>query len=694
MGKGTPMNATGLDLQQLKAILEFQSEGVIYQRADGRILLFNKAAQQIFGLSEEDAYGRTSDHPQWHLVHEDGSPCPGEEHPSMITLRTGRALNKQILGIARAGQPITWISINTRSVMRADQKIPEAVIIRFSDITQKKQSDDQLRETEHRLSLSLEAANVGFWDMDLQDLTVYFSPIWFGMLGYGPDELPSSLDTWQDLLHPEDRERVLARASETISGVREDYEQSFRMCTKSGDYRWILSTGKVMARDAKGNPLRMLGTHVDITELKQAEESLREQGKVLSDILDDTLSGYWDWNIPANTEYMSPAFKKMFGYEDHELINSPETWQRLIFPEDLPGVLEAFDRHVKSRGEQPYYNEVRYRHKNGSTVWVICAGRIIEWGEDGSPIRMVGCHVDISDRKRDEARLAGLNQRLRLLLDMASDGIHIHDLDGKLVEWSDSFRQMLGYDQDEMAGLSVSDWDVHFNKEELASWFKVQMEEPIFIESVHRRRDGSRFRVEINSRPIELDGNNYIYASARDITERKRTEEALRDSEEKFRSFSEQSLVGIYLLKDGIFKYVNPKFAEIFGYSVNECLDDMHFSRLVHPEDRALVGEQVRRRVRGEVDSVRYEFRGIKKNGQDDSCGNPWLLHKLSGGVGGHRDHAGYHRAQTGRRRKGKTGETIPPGPEDGGNRHLGGWHGPRLQQHPGRDFGLCRNRL
>ena len=87
-------------------------------------------------------------------------------------------------------------------------------------------------------------------------------------------------------------------------------------------------------------------------------------------------------------------------------------------------------------------------------------------------------------------------------------------------------------------------------------------------------------------------------------------------SEERFRSFSEQSLVGIYQFKNGIFTYVNPQFAEIIGYSVEECLDGMHYKRLVHPEDLAMVSEQIRLRTAGETPSVRYEFRGIKKDGQ------------------------------------------------------------------------------
>jgi PAS domain S-box-containing protein len=138
----------------------------------------------------------------------------------------------------------------------------------------------------------------------------------------------------------------------------------------------------------------------DVTERVRSREILEQNHSLLTDILELVMAGYWDWNIAKGTEYLSPAFKKMFGYEDDELPNSPETWQRLIFPEDLPIVLERFERHVKSRGLEPYYNEVRYRHKDGSTVWVLCAGRVVEWAEDGSPIRMLGFHLDITERMK------------------------------------------------------------------------------------------------------------------------------------------------------------------------------------------------------------------------------------------------------------------------------------------------------
>lgn len=161
----------------------------------------------------------------------------------------------------------------------------------------------------------------------------------------------------------------------------------------------------------------------EILEREDAQDALKDQRMILHDILESTLAGYWDWNIPKNAGYMSPTLKNMFGYEEYELENSLEVWRKLVFREDLPGLLETFRKHVKSRGNIPFYNEVRYKHKDGSTVWVVNSGRVIEWDEDGNPIRMVGCHVDITRRMQAEEELEKA-KRLATIGQIASGVAH------------------------------------------------------------------------------------------------------------------------------------------------------------------------------------------------------------------------------------------------------------------------------
>lgn len=139
----------------------------------------------------------------------------------------------------------------------------------------------------------------------------------------------------------------------------------------------------------------------EITQLESLHEevaaAMDNQKKLLDGILSHSLDGFWDWKIKEDYEYMSPRFKSMFGYEPDELEDVPDTWMKLIHPYDLSLALERFEDHVSSKGEKPYQLIARYNHKDGHIVWVLCRGSVVEWDEDGKPVRMIGTHTDITN---------------------------------------------------------------------------------------------------------------------------------------------------------------------------------------------------------------------------------------------------------------------------------------------------------
>ncbi|HEY3296317.1 MAG TPA: PAS domain S-box protein [bacterium] len=143
------------------------------------------------------------------------------------------------------------------------------------DITQRKQAEEALREAEERLKLGLEATNIGMWHWDVPKNVATYTPTWYTMLGYEPYELPQSTEAWEKLLHPDDLGPTNEKVAAAWRGDVKEFETEVRMKAKSGEWRWILSRGKVTSRDAGGKPLRMIGTHTDITALKETENSLR-----------------------------------------------------------------------------------------------------------------------------------------------------------------------------------------------------------------------------------------------------------------------------------------------------------------------------------------------------------------------------------------------------------------------------------
>ncbi|MBD3217309.1 MAG: PAS domain S-box protein [candidate division Zixibacteria bacterium] len=147
----------------------------------------------------------------------------------------------------------------------------------FHDITARKKAEEGLRESEERLKLALEATSDGLWDWDIATGKAYFGPRYYTMLGYEPGEFESTFDSWVDMVHPEDREEAQKTLQWHIKNKEGGYEIEFRLRAKDGRWHWILSRGKVVERDANGIAVRIIGTHVDITARKEAEEEIKSQ---------------------------------------------------------------------------------------------------------------------------------------------------------------------------------------------------------------------------------------------------------------------------------------------------------------------------------------------------------------------------------------------------------------------------------
>lgn len=292
------------------------------------------------------------------------------------------------------------------------------------------EADEQLlRETRERLELALQGSNDGLWDWDLTRDTVYFSPRWKAMLGYGEDEIGEAPAEWSGRIHPDDAERTMHALEDHLAGRAPAFEVIHRMCHKDGGWRWILSRGRAL-RDAQGRPQRMVGTLTDITELKETEGRLAIERSRLASLLTSLHSAVLVEDASRRIALANQAFCDMFH------IPAP--------PEALVGT----DCAEAARASLPQIKDgtrfiqrieallARHEPALGDIV-EMADGRVLE--RDYSPILVDGVlqghlwmYRDITARIELEHSLDEQRERLRVVLMSMADGVIVTDPEGRI----------------------------------------------------------------------------------------------------------------------------------------------------------------------------------------------------------------------------------------------------------------------
>ena len=258
------------------------------------------------------------------------------------------------------------------------------------------------------------------------------------------------------------------------------------------------------------------------------ERALRESRSRLDAALSGADIATWEMDIPSGKVISSDRWSDLLGYSEQELAPRFEHWQDLVHGDDRVRVLESLRLHL--RGQMPTFEaECRIQHQDGRWLWVAVRGKVTEWDSAGLAIRAIGTALDVTQRKQAELTAERDRVRFQAILATASDGIHILNSDGLLVEANPAFLNMLGYDRSAVGVLQVSAWDPDVTTEQFRSNPDSVLATGIgrVFEMRHRRRDGKLIDVEVGAAPLVIDGQTYLCAASRDITERKRAEAEL-----------------------------------------------------------------------------------------------------------------------------------------------------------------------
>ncbi|MEF3695756.1 EAL domain-containing protein [Desulfolutivibrio sp.] len=262
--------------EKYRLLVTHQNDVVVKVDAQGRFLYVSPSYCALFGKTEQELLGQVF----LPLVHEDDRASTLEAMESLSHPPHSAYLEQRAL----TGKGWRWLAWSDQAVLDASGKIT-AIVGVGRDVTARREMESALKISESRLKLALEAANEGLWDWNVATGEVYFSPGYYRMLGFEPEAFASTVEGWMDLIHPHDTEMVKRLEVEHLGRHKENYEFEFRMRDGSGDWRWILSKGKVVERDGQGDALRVVGTHSDITARKEMEGRLRHMA------LHDALTG-------------------------------------------------------------------------------------------------------------------------------------------------------------------------------------------------------------------------------------------------------------------------------------------------------------------------------------------------------------------------------------------------------------------
>ena len=441
------------------------------------------------------------------------------------------------------------------------------VYVGAHDITKRKLAEESARRSEEWLRFTLDTAGIGLCQRESGETRV--SEQQFRLYGLEPAEEWLSRERWLQLIHPQDRERV-GTEQRLAMEQSEPYDIQFRVVWPDGSIHWLLCRGKIFHG---GWGARKAEVTIDITARKRAEADLEEFFNVCrSPIAILGFDGY--------PKRVNAAVLRISGFTAEELAQRSAI--EFFHPDDRAAMQAGFQKLIAEGGDAEF--ECRGLRKDGSSVWLVCSATAVP---DEKSIFMVA--HDINERKLAEAALAEEALHRRTVFEQSRDGIVVFDESGKVYQSNQHFADMHGYSLEEMLRLHVWDWNCEFTRDQMMERLRKVKTLPPTFETRHKRKDGSLLDVEVSSTPVEFSGNVIYYGVIRDISARKRAEEALRESERRFKLIAE-TIEDVFWISDvetGKMVYVSPAYERIWGRTREELYANPRaFVEAAHPEDQ------------------------------------------------------------------------------------------------------------
>jgi diguanylate cyclase (GGDEF)-like protein/PAS domain S-box-containing protein len=614
------------ELEIYRVSFEQAAAALFHYGPDGRIKRVNDYFCHLMGYRREELLQLT--------VQKIAHPADAQVNTDLDIKLLAGALHQYRIDkrLVRKDGKALWVRIAV-SLQRTAQGEPDNVIAVAEDITEHKRTEAKLQETQLRLTMAAEIAKVGYAEFVVESKKTFLSPELKRQLGYADADLPNAFREWTRRLHQEDRERVLHALQSPLFSQTRTLDIEYRLRHRDGQYRWFLGRG-ITLEDFPGHATKLLFTQIDITERKEAERRLREQAEELQLALRVGRSGSFQWNVQSHEHHWSDESFSLYGLKPEDFGGGDQDWLTCLLPEDREAVIAAID-HSLTTGT--YAAEFRIRRGNdGAIRWISGRGQVF-FDEHGSPSRMIGINVDVTEQKHIQTELEESKARLEAVLDSLKEGVVIVDLAGKVVDVNPAAREILHYQALEDAGHHILDFADAFDLLSLdgdiipvKEWPRNRVlrgESLTDFEFMLRSKDnGETFVISCNGAAVRDANGDMILGvlTIADVSARKRAEQALQDSERRLALALQAGNSAVWEVDVAAGKLlpVSDLLFTMLGYTPGELnrLDD--WLRLIHDEDRSRILQILDDVVQGRQDG----YSGVELRYRSKDGGWRWIL--------------------------------------------------------------------
>jgi PAS domain S-box-containing protein len=386
-----------------------------------------------------------------------------------------------------------------------------------------------------------------YWDLENPENEWMNQRFWI-TLGYDPSEMPHKSNAWQDIINPDDLKVATENFILHCENPDHPYDQVVRYRHKNGSTIWIRCRGKAI-RDAHDRPVRMLGAHVDISALKNAEEKLFNERLLLRTIIDKIPDAIYVKDTNVRKILANKADYTNCGFDSEEEVLGKSDFD--VYPKEIAEQFFANDQKILKQEETTLNSLEKLTKKNGETLWLNTT-KLPLHNKEGESIGIIGIGRDITHQKEAEEKLILSEKTHREIFNSVEDALFIHDINtGDILDVNDTMLRMYGYKRDELPGLSVEKISAlvepYTREEAFRMITKAAAGQMVVFEWLNRRKNGELFYSENILKFVTIAGTERILAIVRNITERKRSELQLRESETKLRNIIDSSPVAFHI---------------------------------------------------------------------------------------------------------------------------------------------------